>query len=461
MTKSSKAVIVPSKKMAAKKSNSKEALIQKGFAHVDKHRGAFGSVAKGARIACMAYHTFRDRYEKRYSGVTFYGPPPVLGRDTEQVLHDYVVSCAQVAMCLTVAIICEIAQQLADKLKVKTKIKYGRTWLKGFMQRQPGLAKRQPQLCESFRFTAVSSPNMENYFRVLGEAIKDVPPEKIWNMDESGISLRNTRSTVGGSISFLSRRFYAHNYPISQVIAQKGQRNVNVVYEGENKHVTFVACVSAAGASITPIMIFSGQRPLAKHMKGYPEAVLKMSESGFINNDIWYDWVQHFVAETGGNCVLIADWHSTRADLRALQYLREHNVKLVVLQPHTTHVCQPLDVSGFRSMKGNFRSIVAERRARRMRTDLSDIAGICKEAWKRTMQMKRGTDGKDSNPAMHGFEKTGIYPFDPSKISPDLKKIGDGLLERARLLREQEEAKEAKEDGLHVPKVTGKRERVL
>jgi len=107
-------------------------------------------------------------------------------------------------------------------------------------------------------------------------------------------------------------------------------------------------------------------------------------------------------------------------------------------------------------MKGNFRSIVAERRARRMRTDLSDIAGICKEAWKRTMQMERGADGKDSNPAMHGFEKTGIYPFDPSKISPDLKKIGDGLLERARLLREQEEAKE---DGLHVPKVTGKRER--
>jgi hypothetical protein len=30
---------------------------------------------------------------------------------------------------------------------------------------------------------------------------------------------------------------------------------VNVIYEGENKHVTFVGCVSATGAYITPMLI--------------------------------------------------------------------------------------------------------------------------------------------------------------------------------------------------------------
>ena len=236
-------------------------------------------------------------------------------------------------------------------------------------------------------------------------------------------------------------------------------RNVNVIYEGENKHLTMVACCSAAGASITPMLIFTGQRPKPKLMAGYPEAVQKMSESGFINNDLWYDWVQLFVKETGGNCVLIADWHSTRADLRALQFLRDNNVKLVVLQPHTTHVCQPLDVSGFLSFKSNVREDVAVRRANGIRTDLENLAGIIKKAWNRTMQMQRGADGKESNPVMHGFEKTGIFPFNPAKISPDMKKVADGLLERARLERLQDEAKDAKEDGLPVHTVTGKRKR--
>jgi len=99
------------------------------------------------------------------------------------------------------------------------------------------------------------------------------------------------------------------------------------------------------------------------------------------------------------------------------------------------------------------------RRASGIRTDLEDLPGIIKEAWTRTMTMKRGADGKDSNPAMSGFEKTGIYPFNPAKISPDKKKVADGLLELTRLERLQDEAKDAKEDGLPVPTVTGKRKR--
>jgi len=116
MVKSSEHVGAASKKKAAPKPSKKEASIVKAFAFVDKHRGAFGSIAEGARITNINYHTFRDRYTSRYSGKTFYGPRPVLGRNTEQALHDHVVSCSQVAMCLTVTLICLLAQATSARL---------------------------------------------------------------------------------------------------------------------------------------------------------------------------------------------------------------------------------------------------------------------------------------------------------------------------------------------------------
>jgi len=73
--------------------------------------------------------------------------------------------------------------------------------------------------------------------------------------------------------------------------------------------------------------------------------------------------------------------------------------------------------------------------------------------------MKKTVDkdtGMETSPAIRGFEKTGIYPFNPSKISPDMCKIADDLLEKARALREQEEAEEKPEDeGLPMPKTKG------
>lgn len=238
-----------------------------------------------------------------------------------------------------------------------------------------------------------------------------------------------------------------------QVLARKGERQENVIYEGENKHVTLVGCVNAAGRSITPMLIFSGVRPLSSLFSGWLECIPKMSEKGFITNEIWYDWVHHFIKETGGNCTLVCDWHSSRADLGAIQALRAANVKLIVLQPHTTHVCQPCDVSVFRSFKGHLRTLVKDRRVRGDKTDLHDIAGLCKVAWAKTMEIKTDpATGIKSSPAIHGFEKTGIWPYNPAKITKDMTKIADDLLERARKLRAEEEAKEEKEDAGIVPR---------
>ena len=81
------------------------------------------------------------------------------------------------------------------------------------------------------------------------------------------------------------------------MLARKGARQVNVLFEGENSHVTFGACVCAGGRSIAPLLIFSGARPLSKLFAGFPEAVVAMQPNGFITNDIWVAWLDHFIKE--------------------------------------------------------------------------------------------------------------------------------------------------------------------
>ena len=231
------------------------------------------------------------------------------------------------------------------------------------------------------------------------------------------------------------------------MIARKGARQVNVLFEGENAHVTFGSCISAGGRSIAPLLIFSGERPLTKLFAGFPEAVVAMQPNGFITNDIWVAWLDHFIKESGGNCTLIVDYHVSRSDLRGLLKLREANVKLVVLHPHTTHVCQPCDVAAFRAFKHYLRGLVSARRSAGTKTLLVHIAGLIKQAWAMTIKVKYDPDtGLASNVATSGFAACGIFPFDPSKISGDKVRIADGLLARARAARELEEAQEDHED---------------
>ena len=238
-----------------------------------------------------------------------------------------------------------------------------------------------------------------------------------------------------------------------------GMKNVNIIYQGDHKHVNFVGCVNAAGAHITPMLIYKGKYMKARLMEGYPEAIQKMTDSGFITNEVWYDWVQLFIQETGGNCTLVADWHTTRAYLPALELLREANVKLVVLQPHTTHLCQPCDVTVFRSFKGHLRTEVSRRRGRGNYTDIEHISGLCKLAWAKAMEITKDDDGNNTSPAIRGFEKTGIYPFNPAKITKDMTFIADDLLARADAARALEEAHEARDDGLPASGGVGKRGR--
>lgn len=119
----------------------------------------------------------------------------------------------------------------------------------------------------------------------------------------------------------------------------------------------------------------------------------------------------------------------------------------------------PTDVTVFRSFKGHLRTEVSRRRGRGNYTDIEHISGLCKLAWAKAMEITKDEDGNNTSPAIRGFEKTGIYPFNPAKITKDMTFIADDLLARADAARALEEAQEVQEDGLPAPGSMAKRGR--
>lgn len=117
--------------------------------------------------------------------------------------------------------------------------------------------------------------------------------------------------------------------------------------KAEDTHTSVVVCANAEGTVMIPTLIFQGVRKMTSFMKGYTEAKYIMSESGYMEDNTYVDWAQDFIAQSGGNCVLVVDWHSTRMNLEAIQLFRDANVKVVCLHPHTTHRLQPMDILAY------------------------------------------------------------------------------------------------------------------
>ena len=82
---------------------------------------------------------------------------------------------------------------------------------------------------------------MKSYFNGLSEAIQRerYPPSAIFNIDETGFSLGSTRK----SVVLLDKRY-----------KKRGKQQA-----GRQEWITAIECISAAGVTLPPTLIFKGQ----------------------------------------------------------------------------------------------------------------------------------------------------------------------------------------------------------
>ena len=103
----------------------------------------------------------------------------------------------------------------------------------------------------------------------------------------------------------------------------------------------------------------------------------------------------------------------------------KNNVYLYYLIPHTSHVCQPLDVGPFSSVKAKYRDLI------NTNTHTDDAAPIKKQSFVTYIHTAR-EEGLSPSNIKGGWEGTGILPWcprkvrDSSQVSTDPKEITSG-----------------------------------
>ncbi|CAH2000933.1 unnamed protein product [Acanthoscelides obtectus] len=119
-------------------------------------------------------------------------------------------------------------------------------------------------------------------------------------------------------------------------------------------NTTFVCCAVAAGQYVAPMVIFKRKR-IAPELadRAPPGSLIEISDTGYINVDLFVTWLKHFVAaiepSKEDRVLLVLDGHTTHSrNLAAIEMARENGVIILQLPGHTTHRLQPLDVAVFK-----------------------------------------------------------------------------------------------------------------
>ena len=206
-----------------------------------------------------------------------------------------------------------------------------------------------------------------------------------------------------------------------QVLGKRGSSAAFLPDRSLQSHVTFVACGSAEGKFVAPLIILKGVFLKAKKVEGWPEAHYTVTDHGSMEGDVYAAWAKLFVKETSATkeepVVLIVDNHSSHKDLEALKIFKDNGVRVVGLPPFTTdHLC-PLDVCFFGPLKAHLKTALEPETRTTGSISIAAITRALEKAYSKAISFvdKDGVRKEESN-IMKGFRMTGIWPPDRNVV---------------------------------------------
>ena len=126
--------------------------------------------------------------------------------------------------------------------------------------------------------------------------------------------------------------------------------------------------------------------------------------------EAWF--VEHFLghAVSARPLFILLDGHSTHYQPLVIRLAREHDCIVLCLPPHTTHEAQPLDVGVFAPLKVHWTKVCHEFYQKNPDSVVTkfNFCRIFSKAWCNVV-----TPGN----VMSGFQRAGVFPFNPSAVS--------------------------------------------
>ena len=146
-----------------------------------------------------------------------------------------------------------------------------------------------------------------------------------------------------------------------------------------------------------------------------------MSDSGYSNDEISLEWLEHFDKHTrkkqkGAWRMLIMDGAESHIYSEFVRVCYSKNILSFHLPPHTTHLLQPLDVVCFQPLK-HYHAEAIDAAVRSRDAEFSKVEFLARITTIRKQAFKKNT-------ILSSFRKTGLIPYNPSVVLNKLQEVG-------------------------------------
>jgi hypothetical protein len=362
------------------------------------------SVYKAAKLYNVPESTLRDRTRGNVSLEAKPGVNPLFSLDEERELVHHIKYMGDIGYGYNKAEIQYMARDFALSLgkPVKSKDAMSNSWFYDFLARWPELKMVMPQKLSIARARAASKENLDAYYKELGNILSTNNlfdhPERIYNIDETGVSTQHTPSKIVCG---------------KDTVAQS-------VTSPRSSNVTIIAGGNAIGNHIPPYYVFPGARWNADLLSGAtPGSDGEMTKSGWSNSTVFTNYLcKHFAKyvpltreQDGEKTLILYDGHKSHILLTLTEWAQKNNVILFVLPPHSSHLTQPLDVGIFGPFKSMFRNECHTYMKLNPGMSITkyNLAELTSKPYIKAMRPEN---------LMSAFRKAGVYPFNCQVITP-------------------------------------------
>ena len=223
------------------------------------------------------------------------GPATYLSQREEEELVQFLTQCASIGYDKSRKEVLGLVQAVLDSRGINKSIT--NKWWVSFKYRHPNLTLKTAAPLSLVRSKATDPEMLMRYFDHLEHTLHanrlEGRPGQIFNMDETGMPLDAVPS---------------------RVIGVKG-RSETVLTSGNKTQITVVACVSAAGYCIPPMVIWD-RKILSPDltMGEVSGTIYGLSKNGWMDKELFSTWFSnHFVhyAPATRPLLLLIDGHSS------------------------------------------------------------------------------------------------------------------------------------------------------